>query len=269
MSLPTDLTELAASLAAHDRVGLISDLDGTLSPIATAPHLAQMAPRARALLAALSEKLTLVALVSGRVAADLHARVGLPGLVYVGNHGLEEWIDGRVDVAPEAAAYRAAVAAAIAELRPHAVPGMLIEAKDVTASFHYRQTADPDSAARTFEPWARAAAERYGLVMTPGHKVFELRPPVEIDKGTTFERLTRHYRLDAAVYLGDDVSDADALRMARHLRATNACYSVGVGVESPSTPELVRDSADRLVTGIAGVEAFLALLLAASSASAT
>src|SRR3989304_7587699 len=87
--------ELLARLVANPRFGLFSDLDGTLSPIAPTPQAAQITPRNRELLAELSKQLHIVALISGRRAASLQARVGLPGIIYIGNHGFERWVGGR------------------------------------------------------------------------------------------------------------------------------------------------------------------------------
>ena len=99
--------------------------------------------------------------------------------------------------------------------------------------------------------------------------MFELRPPVNIDKGSVFSDLIHTYKLDAALYLGDDTTDADALQMAQQLRHDGVCYSLGVGVESDDMPALVRDNADLLAVGVGGIEALLAWLLAARSASST
>ena len=58
-----------------------------------------------------------------------------------------------------------------------------------------------------------------------------------------------------------------AVRMARHLRESGACYALGLGVESDHIPLTLHDQADLLVSGVQGVEAFMAWLLSAVSAS--
>ena len=84
------------------RFGLITDVDGTISPIVDVPDEARVTPRNLELLAELEAHLTLTAVVSGRSAEDVYNRVGLPGLVYIGNHGMEQWQDGKVIVSPTA-----------------------------------------------------------------------------------------------------------------------------------------------------------------------
>ena len=257
------------TLIRQPRLGLVTDMDGTISPIVGDPFGAQVTPRARDLLAALKAHLALVAVVSGRSAADVRERVGVPGLVAVGNHGLEIWADGALRLAPEGDAYRPAIQAAHRALGPLVLDGMVIQDKRITLSVHYRNVADPDAVEAVFEPIIQAVADENGLGFFRGRRVFELRPPVAINKGTAFRHLVADYALDGAVYLGDDVTDADALRAARDLRASGACYALALGVESDETPDSVRDSSDALLSGVSGVEAFLDWLLRAVSASST
>lgn len=254
-------------LAARQPLGVITDMDGTLSLVAPTPDAAQVTPRARDLLRQLHAQGVVVAVVSGRAVADLRERVGLPDLLYVGNHGLERWHNGQIDIVPEASGVRPAVAAAAAELRPRLLPGMFLEDKQVTLSLHYRKTDDPAAVQALFAPLVQAAAASHGLTAYEGRMVFEVRPPIQINKGTSFRRLVADYGLQAAVYLGDDTTDADALNAARALRESGECYSFGVGVDSEETPDSVRDAADMLVPGVSGVENWLEKLLSALSAS--
>lgn len=260
---------LLREFLSHKRIGVVTDMDGTLSVMAPTPGEAVITPRNHDLLRELHEKLALVAVVSGRGVADLRERVGLPELTYVGNHGLEMWENGRVVVMPEAEPYRPALVKALDEFRPHVIPGMLVEDKYATASIHYRLTENPDAVRDTLAPRVHEIARRHGLKSFEGHRIFELRPPVEIDKGTAFQHLIRDHALDAAVFLGDDTTDADALRVARALRDGDQCFAIGVGVDASGTPASVRETADILVKGVAGVEEFLGWLSSAASASST
>jgi trehalose 6-phosphate phosphatase len=251
------------------RVGVVTDVDGTISPIVNDPDAAQITPRSRELLAALVPQLTLVAVISGRAAADVQARVGVPGVVYVGNHGLERWVDDHVALPPEVAAHRPAVAAAAADLAPYAIDGIQLEDKGASLSLHYRRAADPDAAAQTLGPAAAEIAAAHGLRLFSGRMIYELRPPIDVHKGTALRSLTAEYDLEAVMYLGDDTTDSDALRAAGALRASGACYGLGVGVAADETPDAVIESADVLAAGIADVEALFSWLLKARSASLT
>jgi trehalose 6-phosphate phosphatase len=260
---------LLAPLTSAPRLGIATDVDGTISPIVATPAAAQVTPRNRALLAALARQLTLVAVISGRAVDDVRARVGVPGLVYVGNHGLEWWSGDQVEVPPDLQAYRPSLEAARRAVESARLPGMRIEDKSATLSVHYRQTDDPDAVAASFAPVIERIASAHGLRLFQGRMVFELRPPLDIDKGSAFARLVARYRLDAAVYLGDDTTDADALQTARRLRQDGTCYALGLGVLGDETPATVRDQADLWLSGVGDVEAFFAWLLSARSASST
>lgn len=261
-------TELQ-TLIEKPRLGLVTDMDGTISPIVGNPAEARVTSRSRAALRGLQSRLTLVAVVSGRAVEDVQSRVAVPGLVYIGNHGLERWTGDAVEVTPEVADYRPALEAAATALRAYLVDGMFIEDKIASLSVHYRQTANPEAFVREFAPLAKAISAKHGLKVFQGRMIFELRPPINIDKGTTFARLAEEYALDGAVFVGDDTTDVDALLMTRRLRERGQCYALGIGVESDDMPAPVRASADLLALGISDVEDFLDWLLMACSASPT
>lgn len=261
------LAGLVERARAGQRVGLVTDVDGTISPIAPTPEAAQVTPRSRDLLRRLAGQIALVAAVSGRAADDLSARVGIPEMVYVGNHGLERMRGGEIAAQPEAVAARPALERVIAALQPRLLPGMILEDKRVTLSIHYRQTADPAAAEADFAPLIEQVVSANGLRLFRGRMVFEVRPAVEVNKGTAFARLVADHALEAAVYLGDDVTDADALIVASALRRAGSCYALGIGVESAETPVVIQEEADLLVAGVSGVEAFLDWFSSALSAS--
>ena len=251
------------------RFGLITDVDGTISPIVDVPDEARVTPRNLELLAELQAQLTLTAVISGRAATDVYQRIGLPGLVYIGNHGMEEWRNGKVIVSHSAATHRESLLAAANKIQMNLIEGMRFEDKGVTLSVHYRQTNEPEKVANDLTPSMQSIADKFGLSLTQGRMVFEFRPPVKIDKGTAFAELVRNYELDAAFYLGDDTTDVAVFLAARRLRESGGCLAYGLGVESQGTPQAVLMEADCFVQEVAGVESFLAWLLEARMASST
>ncbi len=257
--------ELLKPLLKAPRLGVITDMDGTISPIVATPSDALPTPRNRQILAQLAAQIALVAIISGRSAADVRERVGLDGALYVGNHGLEYWRDGQAVLAPNVAQYRPSLQAAAQQLRGRMLPGMWVEDKVASLSIHYRNTTYPDVVAARYAPIIADIADQHGLKMFSGRMIFELRPPLPIHKGTALRQLVEAHNLSAAVYLGDDTTDADALQMAKDLRAAGRCHSVGIGVLSDDTPDAVRSAADVLVEGVEGVESFLSWLASASA----
>ena len=71
------------------QAALFLDVDGVLAPIVPRPEDARVPEETRAELRRLNERYALVACISGRAGADAQRIVGIPELVYVGNHGLE------------------------------------------------------------------------------------------------------------------------------------------------------------------------------------
>ena len=80
------------------RAAILTDVDGTLAPIAARAEEAAVPAAARQALERLSERFGLVGCVSGRQAEEARRLVGLDGIAYAGNHGLELLLPG--DEAP-------------------------------------------------------------------------------------------------------------------------------------------------------------------------
>lgn len=246
---------------------VVTDIDGTVSPIAPTPAEAMVDPGAKAALALLAERLTAVAVVSGRAPHDGEAMVGLPELIYVGNHGLERIARGTPWTHPVAAAAQPAIATALAEIESAAraaadVPWLLVENKGVTGTIHYRLAPDQMGAAALLEPVARAAAERHGLRLTLGRMIFEVRPALAVNKGTAIRDLAQDLDLRGIVFFGDDVTDVDAFRALRELREVGKAATLRVGVLGPDTSPAVLAEIDMSVDGVPACAATLIALAA-------
>jgi trehalose 6-phosphate phosphatase len=215
----------------------------------------------------LAERLTAVAVVSGRAPRDGVAMVGLPELIYVGNHGLERIARGTPWTHPVAAEAQPAIAAALAEIEIAAraaadVPWLLIENKGVTGTVHYRLAPDQIAAAALLEPLARAAADRHGLRLTSGRMIFEVRPALAVNKGTAIRELAQDLDLRGIVFFGDDVTDVDAFRALRELREAGEAATLRVGVLGPDTSPAVLAEIDMSVVGVPACAATLIALAA-------
>lgn len=243
--------------------GLFLDFDGTLSPTATDINKAHISEQAKATLVEMQSCVPLLAFVSGRNADDLYQRVQLNGNIYVGNHGMEQWVDGHVERAPEALAYRSQLEAVIEGVTPLLRPGMHIEDKVASLSIHYRQNPTPDVVKADLTDTVRALVLAQELDFFEGNTIFEVRPPVPINKGNALIRFVAEYDLDTALFFGDDVTDAEAMITANEMRAAGTCQAYGVGVLSHYTPQMIHDHATYFADSISGVEAFLGWILKA------
>jgi len=245
---------------------LLLDLDGTLAPIVGRPEDARLIPGAAECLPALRDGLGLVAFISGRGLADLERIVALPGLAYAGNHGMEIRHPGAPARTAEAARpWLEAIGAwggrqDGGDLRRR---GLRVEDKGATLSVHWRGAPDPGEAERHLREAMAPSAVAAGLRVTWGRMVMEVRPPVDVDKGTAARELVGAAGCRRALHLGDDRTDADAWRVLRAMQAAGeldlGCGIAAVGAEV--APE-VAAAADAEVRGPEGALAALQALAA-------
>jgi trehalose 6-phosphate phosphatase len=263
--LTSTTVRLGKALSTRPR-GLFTDIDGTISRIAPTPEEATLLPGIAALLGRSIAAFDLVAIVSGRAAEDAARMVGIDELLYIGNHGLE-WYQpstGSLVVNPAALPWLPRVDRVLHEISAPLEkrwPGLRVESKGATAAIHLRGTGAPAVAAAEVYRDALAAAEGTGLRVTQGRMVVELRPAVDIDKGSAVAAMIRERSLAAALYLGDDRTDLDAFRELRVLTEEGACQGISVAVRSDEVGADVAAVADVEVAGVEQVPAFLSWLL--------
>jgi trehalose 6-phosphate phosphatase len=236
------------------RLMLGVDFDGTLAPIVAQPDEAVPEPEAVHLLSELSRALLCLAIVSGRDTDFLASRLPIDRLILVGNHGLEERRSGRSQVVAAALPYVDALQRASNALRAHQelrVPGVLIEAKRVSVSVHFRQTQDPLQTAARLRPVLETIATGEKLRLQEGRLVLELRPPIEIDKGQVLRRLADEFDPASIVYAGDDRTDVDAFRALKAI-ATSPVRTLAVGIQSRELPAETFSDCDLVLDGVAG-----------------
>jgi trehalose 6-phosphate phosphatase len=212
------------------RAAILLDVDGALAPIVPRPEDARVPPETREELRRLHSRYALVGCVSGRVGDDAKRIVGLPELVYVGNHGLE--------LEPGTPAWADRLRRFMAD-----VDWPDVEDKSLTVSLHYRNAADEDGARSALEE-VGGRARAAGFVARFGRKVLEILPPIEASKGTAVRRLLSERGLERALYAGDDTTDLDAFAALEPLE-----LGVRVAVASPEGPRELTEAADIVVDG--------------------
>jgi len=209
---------------------LFLDYDGTLTPIATKPELAQISPQTRETLRRISQHdLFKLAIISGRSLSEIKALVGLENIAYAGNHGLEIecplWhcqAQGREKISlthPIAKEFEPVLKSLEQRLRGRLaeINGVIIENKGLTLSIHYRLA--KETAVKKIRKLLLEAIE-YGdvrdeLQVTEGKKVLEVRPPVEWNKGKAIEWLLEMYGMQGSlpIFAGDDITDEDGFKV--------------------------------------------------------
>ncbi len=257
--LPTILGPLADAPA---RSALFLDFDGTLAGIVEDPRDARPLPGVPALLADLAVPFALVAVVSGRPTEFLAEALGRPsGVELVGLYGLERALRGA-----EHDRWATVIDAVVTDATATAPPGVYVEPKGLTVTLHWRRAPDQ-------KDWVIAFAERAhaqcGLAIHQGRHERELRPPVEVDKGTVVRSLADEHagRLDAVAAFGDDKGDLPAFAALGDLRSPDgaALYAVRVAAVDRESPPEVAARADLTVSGATGAVALLRLLADAAA----
>lgn len=215
------LTRLAAE---PEKAALLLDVDGTLAPIVARPEDAVVPHTTRAELRRLAQRYALVACVSGRMSDDAERIVGVSGIVYVGEHGLE--------LAPEAERWRGRIAEFADRVEWPA------ERKRLSVSFHWR-TAPDEEAAQAYLERVAEQARAAGLHPRFGRMVLEIRPPVDANKGTAVRALLAERGIRRGLYAGDDATDIDAF-----LGLDGLELAVRIAISSTEAPSDLAIAAD-------------------------
>lgn len=206
---------------------LFLDYDGTLTPIVVSPDKAVITQETRGLLKKLSQiSKCRIAIISGRGLKDIKKMVGLKGIIYAGNHGLE--IEGpKIKFKSPVFKNSKFIMKQIKDdlnKKVSSIDGAFIEDKGLTLSLHYRLV-DKDNTPliknifnNTVQPYLIEKRIR----VTSGKKVFEVRPPIRWDKGKVVLWLLARQRFISGdnnifpFYLGDDVTDEDAFKALKN-----------------------------------------------------
>ncbi|MBV9785256.1 MAG: trehalose-phosphatase [Acidisphaera sp.] len=210
-ALPGD----AVLLPPLERTALLLDLDGTLLDIAPTPGDVVVPPDLVQTLGRLRGALgDALAIITGRPIEQVDAL--LPGLPYAvaGEHG------GVIRHVPDAPAERVVLPdppacwLAEAERLVSEHPGVLLERKRHGFVLHYR--AVPQFGEALHAALAALVEAEPRFVLMAARKAWEVRPG-GADKGTAVTALMRRppFLGRLPVFIGDDVTDEDAIRAAR------------------------------------------------------
>jgi trehalose 6-phosphate phosphatase len=203
---------------------LLTDFDGTLSPIVGRPGEAALPEDTRRAVEALvSHERVGVAVVSGRALSDIRNRVGIRGVTYAGNHGIEiegPWLKF---VYPPAESLRPVIRRLHSSLSEvlAGFEGALVEDKGITLTVHYRLVREDrvDELKRICEETVRRLRSEGKIRTTEGKKVYEIRPGVLWDKEDAIVLLMSGWisstggNASLAIFLGDDLTDEGGFKV--------------------------------------------------------
>jgi trehalose 6-phosphate phosphatase len=249
---------------------LFLDFDGTLSAVVKDPRDAAPLPGVPDLLAELAATFALVAVISGRPTAFLEEILGPPpGVTLAGLYGLERALQGSAHDS-----WAAVIDEVVAEALATAPEGVYVEPKGLTVTLHFRRAPE-------HKDWVVDFAERQhatrGLAVVQGRLERELRPPLNVDKGTVVRSLVAEYDerggpLRALAAFGDDLGDLPAFAALEALHDAATADNgppptvVRVAAVDSESPAAVAAAADLSVAGAVGAVALLRDLVAAAGA---
>jgi len=203
------------------------DYDGTLVPIRESPdpERSLLPVSVNKVLASLKARGYRIAIVSGRSLKDLKRMVGMNGLIYSGNHGLElegPKIKFESLVSLKSRRLIRKLKYMLVE-RLSGIKGVFLEDKGLTFSLHYRLVRDDEMpmVMNAFNFAVRQYAVRGEICVNRGKKIFEVKPSVNWDKGRMVHWLLARHRFASGgkeifpVFIGDDTTDEDAFRALR------------------------------------------------------
>lgn len=243
---------------------LITDYDGTLTPIVANPTEAYLTEEVHADLQALARSpRARLAVVSGRDLADLRGRVAVPDAICAGCHGLEIDGPGLSFTHPEAEVQEdglRAVSLALCMGAPF-VPGMRVEAKRLGVAVHYRHVAA--SAHHEVQTMlARSLLRRGGqFKIFHGAKVIEVLPNVAWNKSQCARWIRDKVvggrsKPTIVLYMGDDWTDEQVFEALEGHAVT-----IKVGTDVPASRATCR------LTDVSEVHRLLSALAAVSVAA--
>ena len=207
-------------IRAAERIFFFLDYDGTLTPIVSHPEEAILPKKTRALLLAFKRNPRFpLAIVSGRSLKDIRKFVGLKGIYYIGNHGLEIFApkSGVRQLIPDE------IVSELGRIRDRLnsylkdIDGVLMEDKEYILTIHYRNVD-----AKCVPPILMALKQeikgsKIPLCLGYGKMVFEIRPKSAVNKGTAVLELLNQVDQDGVLplYIGDDQTDEDAFKVLK------------------------------------------------------
>jgi trehalose 6-phosphate phosphatase len=189
---------------AQERTLCAFDFDGTLSPIVEHPNLAGMREQTRMLLARLAAQHPCV-IVSGRARQDILGKLGRIKVERViGNHGAETEATART-ARHRAPRWKTSLAHELASL-----PGVWLEDKGISLTFHYRQSPQKAEARRRI---LEATQNLKRVRVFGGKQVVNVVPEKAPNKGEALAAERDRLGCTWVLYVGDDVNDEDAFAL--------------------------------------------------------
>ncbi len=216
-----NIHDIDERIHASKRIILLTDYDGTLTPIRESPDLAILSEEVRQLLVQFSSHKTFfLGIITGRSLKQIKKLVNIQKILYVANHGVEVEGPGVLYTSSEAQQSRYVLKHIYSHLLKSLrdCKGIYIEDKGLSLSFHYRAINNADDiqdAIGIFNGITKPFLDRKMIFIVAGKMVYEIRPPVKWNKASTIQWLLGEYfhlpyaKDTLLFYMGDDKPDIE------------------------------------------------------------
>lgn len=241
------LTHIEQSLKDNKTLALFLDYDGTLSEIVPNPSDAKLSEGMRKVLEKLAGKIP-VTVLSGRDRADVQKLADIQEAIYAGSHGFDITGPNNLRMQHEGgqnAQQPLSEATENLNRRLDAIEGAWVERKKYAIAVHYRQV--PDSQVGSVEAIVREELDKHPtLKKGGGKKILELKPNIDWHKGRALEWLLDTLPLGnkkevLAIFIGDDLTDEDALKAVEERGNKGIGILVGEHGESSAATYWLKD----------------------------
>lgn len=216
-----------ALLKSRGKIILLTDFDGTLTPIQKHPDHVNLSEEIRQTLIKFTrDKAISLGIITGRSLKQIKRLVNIPEILYVANHGIELEGPGIHYVSKEARRSRYVlwhIYMRLFKSLKH-IEGMHIEDKEFSISLHYRavkKKGDIKFITSALHAITKPFLDRKMLSIIAGKMVYEIRPPVKWNKASAIQWLLTHYfplefrENTLLIYLGDDKADIEVFDSLR------------------------------------------------------
>ncbi len=220
------------------------DFDGTLARIEETPGKVKFRPVARSIVEELARNYT-VGIISGRALPEIKKLVGIRGIFYSGNHGVEIEGPGIRFVEKKSAGSVKFIDSLDARIRKRLKRyGAIIQPKKYSIAVHYR-TVEPRlvrGLLDDLEAITGPALKAGKIKLQPGKKVVEIKAPVEWDKGKAVEKILRKTgRHGRVFFFGDDMTDEYGFQKVNEMKGVSVFIgsperqtTAGYSLDSPA-----------------------------------
>jgi trehalose 6-phosphate phosphatase len=184
--------------------------------------------------------------------------MGSKNLIYIGNHGLEQFKNGKISIDPEVKEYIPLIKKLAKSIQKKLgdYDCILFQDKELSFTVHYRLCDNGEDIRKKALDVISSIKESKHLKIAEGRKVIEIRPPIGHDKGTILQKFIDDNNIKRIIYLGDDITDYDAFKKLNSLRNEGNVEAFSIVVNSKETPEYVKEMANFYVNGVDEVHNF-------------